>query len=59
MLVTDVIARDMGRPVERVRLAMRELRKAGYVSITTVRSGGTYQRRVSTLNRHKVVREAK
>lgn len=60
VLVVKAIARDMNRPEERVRLALRELRSAGYVSVTTVRSGeGTFQRRVSTLNRHKVVKAAK
>lgn len=56
VLSVTALARDMGRPLERVRLALRELRKAGYVSVTEVRGpDGRMKRRTSRLNRHMVI----
>jgi DNA-binding MarR family transcriptional regulator len=57
VLVPEALAKDTGRSPAHIRRALTELRKAGYVSVTELRSPDRrFTRRLSTLNRWKVAK---
>ena len=56
VLSVAALARDMGRPEERIRRALRGLRRAGYVTAKQDRARGRFGRGVSVLNRAKVLK---
>lgn len=55
VLSETALVRDMRRPPERIRLALRELRRAGYASVVTERDEQGRVRRMTTVLNHEKV----